>query len=129
MSLWCIHYWVKLENSLNATTGCVAFLCIIPFFFCARQSSKYPLTGLFKSCIFCAGLQFYARIFDSVIFQKFGLVRERKTTTTEGSWYGKYLFGLDSYFEVFYPSGLTGSLAVNFGLPREYGWGFDLHTG
>jgi hypothetical protein len=57
----------------------------------------------------------FAHIFDSAIFRKFGLVRESKTTTTTDSWYGKYLHGRDSYFEVFYPSGLTGSSAGNFG--------------
>ena len=39
-----------------------------------------------------------------------------KTTSTEGSWFGKYLMGRDSYFEVFFPTGLKGSIVGNFGL-------------
>jgi hypothetical protein len=57
----------------------------------------------------------YAHVFDSVIFQKIGFAMVNKTTTTEGSWYGKYLMGRDSYFEVFYPTGLKGSSVGNFG--------------
>ena len=57
----------------------------------------------------------YAHVFDSVIFQKIGLAMLNKTTSTEGTWYGKYLMGRDSYFEVFYPSGLKGSSVGNFG--------------
>ncbi len=57
----------------------------------------------------------YAHIFDSAVFKKIGFTMVNKTTTTEGSWYGKYLMGRDSYFEVFYPSGLQGSVVGNFG--------------
>lgn len=55
----------------------------------------------------------YAHVFDSVIFQKFGIIRE--TAPSVGSWFGKYLLGRDSYFEVFFPTGLEGSSVGNFG--------------
>jgi len=57
----------------------------------------------------------YAHVFDSTIFKKLAFSMVNKTTTTEGSWYGKYLLGRDSYFEVFYPTGLKGSSVDNFG--------------
>ncbi len=57
----------------------------------------------------------YIHIFDSAIFHQLGVVNERKTTTTVDAWSGKYLLGRDSYFEVFSPSGFTGSQVGNFG--------------
>jgi hypothetical protein len=57
----------------------------------------------------------YAHVFDSVIFRNFGFAMVNKTTSSEGSWFGKYLMGRDSYFEVFYPTGLKGSSVGNFG--------------
>jgi hypothetical protein len=89
----------------------VLFLSFSPS--CRAQATYSPV--YLNHIFFVLDSNSYARVFDSVIFQKFGLVRERKTTTTEGSWYGKYLMGRDSYFEVFYPSGLTGSSVGNFG--------------
>jgi Family of unknown function (DUF5829) len=57
----------------------------------------------------------YAHIFDSAFLQQIGNTTEKKTTTTGSSWSGKYLNGLDSYFEVFAPKGFTGATEGNIG--------------
>jgi hypothetical protein len=57
----------------------------------------------------------YAHIFDSAFLQQIGNTTEKKTTTTGGSWSGKYLNGRDSYFEVFPPKGFTGATEGNIG--------------
>jgi hypothetical protein len=77
------------------------------------QNARVPV--YLNHIFFVVDSNSYAHIFDSGIFQKFGLTRERKTTTTDDSWFGKYLYGRDSYFEVFYPSGSIGSSVGNFG--------------
>jgi len=58
----------------------------------------------------------YDHIFDSVIFQKIGFATVNQTNSTGGTWYGKYLMGRDSYFEVFNTKGLKGSSVGDFGL-------------
>src|SRR5450631_3146450 len=57
----------------------------------------------------------YAHIFDSAFFQQIGNTTETKTTTTAGSWTGKYLRGRDSYLEVFPPKGFAGATEGNIG--------------
>jgi Family of unknown function (DUF5829) len=95
----------------NALLSFVLFLSFsIP---ANAQSSRLPV--YLNHVFFVLDSDSYAHVFDSVIFQKIGFAMVNKTTTTEGSWYGKYLMGRDSYFEVFYPTGLKGSSVGNFG--------------
>ncbi len=92
----------------------LSFVLFLSFSISAKaQNTRLPV--YLNHVFFVVDSNSYAHIFDSVIFQKFGLVRERKTTTTVDSWYGKYLYGRDSYFEVFYPSGSPGSSVGSFG--------------
>lgn len=91
----------------------LSFVLFLSTIVAKAQNSHLPV--YLNHVFFVVDSNSYAHIFDSVIFQKFGLVRERKTTTTVDSWYGKYLYGRDSYFEVFYPSGSIGSSVGNFG--------------
>jgi Family of unknown function (DUF5829) len=90
------------------------FVLFLSFSISSRgQTSTLPV--YLNHVFFVLDSDSYAHVFDSSIFQKFGLIRESKTTTTEDSWSGKYLMGRDSYFEVFSPAGLTGSSVGNFG--------------
>ena len=92
----------------------LSFVLFLSFSIAAKaQNSHLPV--YLNHVFFVVDSNSYAHVFDSAIFQKFGFVRERKTTTTDDSWFGKYLNGRDSYFEVFYPSGSIGSSVGNFG--------------
>jgi hypothetical protein len=59
--------------------------------------------------------QTYKHIFDAPFLQELGDTSEKKTTTVNESWSGKYFSGLDSYFELFPPSGFPGAVAGNLG--------------
>jgi hypothetical protein len=95
----------------------VALLSFALFLTFSRPSTAQTthLPGYLNHVFFVLDSNSYAHVFDSAVFQKIGFAMVNKTTTTEGSWYGKYLMGRDSYFEVFYPTGLTGSSVGNFG--------------
>jgi hypothetical protein len=46
----------------------------------------------------------YTNLFDSpFISEKLGMIDTSSVTTTEESWSGKYLYGMNSYFEFFQP--------------------------
>jgi len=91
-----------------------SFILFLSFSIPARaQTTRLPV--YLNHVFFVLDSNSYAHVFDSVIFQKLGFAMVNKTTTTEGSWFGKYLMGRDSYFEVFYPTGLKGSSVGNFG--------------
>src|SRR5450432_3501077 len=92
----------------------LSFVFLLSFSIPAKaQTTRLPV--YLNHVFFVLDSSSYAHVFDSVIFQKIGFAMVNKTTTTEGSWYGKYLMGRDSYFEVFYPTGLKGSSVGNFG--------------
>jgi hypothetical protein len=92
----------------------VFFAFFVSFFIPARaQTTRIPV--YLNHVFFVLDSNSYAHVFDSAIFQKIGFAMVNKTTSTAGSWYGKYLMGRDSYFEVFYPSGLKGSSVGDFG--------------
>ncbi len=95
----------------------IALLSLLFLSFTATaQTQKTPLPVYLNHVFFVLDSNSYAHVFDSAIFKKIGFEMVMKTTTTEDSWYGKYLMGRDSYFEVFYPTGLEGSSVGNFGL-------------
>lgn len=58
----------------------------------------------------------YRHLFDSAFLKELGTQSESKTTTTSGSWAGKYFYGLNSYFEIFPPNGFPGAAPGTFGL-------------
>jgi hypothetical protein len=94
--------------------GLLSFVLFLSFSI-PTEAQKTGSSVYLNHVFFVLDSNSYVNIFDSAIFQKLGLVRERKTTITGGSWYGKYLHGRDSYFEIFCPSGLIGSSVGNFG--------------
>jgi hypothetical protein len=96
----------------------IALISFVLFFFFSTpaRSQTAHLPVYLNHVFFVLDSNSYAHVFDSVIFQKIGFAMVNKTTSTEGSWFGKYLMGRDSYFEVFFPTGLKGSLVGNFGL-------------
>ena len=98
-------------NRPIALLSCLFLWFTVP---CRAQTTRLPV--YLNHVFFVLDSNDYAHVFDSAIFQKIGFAMVNKTTTTEGSWFGKYLMGRDSYFEVFYPTGLKGSSVGNFGL-------------
>ena len=59
----------------------------------------------------------YKYLFDSLKFLKgFAKTSEQTTDAGTASWTGKYLFGLNSYLEIFKPGGAEGTKLGDFGM-------------
>lgn len=93
-------------------------LLIIMFFTSQAMNGQRRMPDIYLNHVFIVlDSTTYKTLFEAAfIEQKIGDVKTTTTSTTDGAWSGKYLYGKNGYLEFFRSEALEGSATGDFGL-------------